>query len=112
MALKVPITNKYCTCTDEFYNPTHLGHHQKEFETLKLAGMSTKDALDKMGIVRLCCREGVFNSPTLFLNSENEGKIRDEVNHLTSTEGTRRIKLGTYLQASDPIVPKRNVPEL
>jgi hypothetical protein len=80
MALLVPLVHKYCSCTDEFFNPTHLSIHQKAFEELKLKGFTNREALDKMNIVRLCCRESIFNPPTLFLTKENENRIRDETN--------------------------------
>ena len=75
MALQVPIVQKYCSCTDEFYNPTHLAKKQKEFEELRLKGMDNYEALQKMKVVRLCCREALFNPPILFLTSENENRV-------------------------------------
>ena len=121
MALQIPAINKYCTCTDEFYVPTRLGIHQKQYEALKQVKidnkiMSTKEVLSEMGITRLCCREGIFNPPILFFNSENEGKIRDEVNLMSSKEGTpqssKKKVTGFYVEDSPDILPKKPLPSL
>lgn len=80
MALLVPIVQKYCSCTDEFYNPTPIGHLQREYETLRQTGKTAKEALNRMKVVRLCCRESIFNPPTLFMNSSNIGRVTNEVN--------------------------------
>ena len=110
---QVPITQKYCTCTDEFYNPTELGKRQKEFEELKLSGMSNFQALQKMNLIRLCCRETVFNPPLLFLNSENVGRIRDETNIISSAViGKVRIKNQETIKDTPDILPKIPLPEL
>lgn len=119
MALQIPAINKYCTCTDEFYVPTRLGIYQQQYEKLKLTktrGLSTKEILSEMKITRLCCREGIFNPPILFFNSENEGKIRDEVNLMSSKEGTSQASKkkisGFYLEDSPDILPKKPLPTL
>jgi DNA-directed RNA polymerase subunit N (RpoN/RPB10) len=101
MALLVPLVQKYCSCTDEFYNPTHLAKYQKEFEELRLSGMNNYQVLQKMGIKRLCCREALFNPATIFLNSSNVDRIRDEIG-----------KVSIKNKDTDPILPKRKVPDL
>lgn len=101
MALLVPLVQKYCSCTDEFYNPTHLAKHQKEFEELRLSGMTNYQVLQKMGVKRLCCREALFNPATIFLNSSNVDRIRDEIG-----------KVSIKNKDTDPILPKRKVPDL
>ena len=101
MALQVPFVQKYCTCTDEFYNPTHLAVLQKEFEELRLSGHTNYSALEKMKIVRLCCRESLFNPTSLFLNSENILRVKD------STAQKASIKNAN----TTDIEPKRPFPE-
>jgi hypothetical protein len=101
MAFQVPYIQRYCTCTDEFYNPTFLANRQHEYEKFRLEGDTVFDALQKMGLVRLCCREAVFNPTTLFLNSENERRIRDEI---------KRFVIDNPDTAE--ILPKRPLPEL
>lgn len=117
MTLQIPSINKYCTCTDEFYVPTRLGIHQQQYEKLKLGSTNktTKEILTQMGIVRLCCREGIFNPPILFLNSENEGKMRDEVNLMSSdsaSQSSKKKAIGFYVEDSPEIVPKKPLPPL
>ena len=102
MALLVPLVQKYCSCTDEFYNPTHLAKHQKEFEELRLSGLSNYEALQKMGIKRLCCREALFNPATIFMKSSNVDRIRDEIGKSVSIRN----------KDTAPILPKRKVPDL
>jgi hypothetical protein len=110
MALQIPAINKYCTCTDRFYVPTRLGMYQRQYETLKLKS-TTREALNAMGIKRLCCREGIFNPPILFFNSENEGKIRDEINLMAGVEGgSKKKNFGFYLEDSPDILPKKPLP--
>ena len=110
---QVPITQKYCSCTDEFYNPTELGKRQKEYEDLKRKGVSTFEALNKMKLVKLCCRETVFNPPMLFLNSENVGRIKDETNILASLmSGKTRVRNQETIKDTPDILPKIDLPEL
>lgn len=101
MAFQVPLVQKYCSCTDEFYNPTNLANKQRKFEEYRLSGLSTYDTLQKMKIVRLCCRESLFNPPTLFLNSENFRRVRDDTNKFKIEQSdTAEIK------------PIKNLPDL
>lgn len=110
---QVSITQKYCSCTDEFYNPTELGKRQKEFEDLKISGLSNFQALQKMNLIKLCCRETVFNPPLLFLNSENVGRIRDETNILSSAIiGKAKSKNQETIKDTPDILPKTPLPEL
>jgi hypothetical protein len=110
---QVPITQKYCSCTDEFYNPTETGKKQKEFEELRQSGLSIYTTLTKMRVFNLCCRETLFNPPMLFLNSENVGRIRDETNVLTSAVlGRARTKNQETIRDTPDILPKKELPEL
>jgi hypothetical protein len=110
---QVPIIQKYCSCTDEFYNPTELGKRQKEYEDLRRSGFSIYKSLEKMNLVKLCCRESIFNPPMLFLNNENVGRIRDETNILsTATLGRIRVKNQETIKDTPDILPKVDLPEL
>lgn len=110
---QVPVVQKYCTCTDEYYNPTEIGKRQKEYEDLKRQGMNTFDTLKKMKVVRLCCRESLFNPPMLFINSENVGRIKDDSNILAAiTTGTRVIKYQETIKDTPDILPSVELPEL
>ena len=94
---------RYCSCTDEFYNPTHISIHQKQFEELRLGGLNTYQALEKMGIKRICCREALFNPATIFMNSENVDRVRIDKtmkNYKVDNKNTKNI------------LPKINVPEI
>lgn len=113
MALQVPLHHKYCTCTDEYYNPTPLGKLQKQFEELRKNGLSIYEALEKMKIKKLCCRESLFNPPIIFMNSENVGRILDEAGHIKKMEiGKMRKRITTYAEDTPPIEPKKALPEL
>lgn len=101
MALLVPLVQKYCSCTDQFYNPTLLAYKQKEFEELRLSGLTNFQALEKMNIKRLCCRESLFNPATLFLNSENVDRVRDDINKFKIVE-----------KNTQEILPTKPVPSL
>ena len=97
----VPLVQRYCTCTDEFFNPTSLALHQRQFEELRISGMSNFDALEKMGIKRLCCREALFNPPIIFLTSENVDRVRIDIkNYKVDNKNTVDI------------LPKKEVPEI
>ena len=101
MALFVPLVQRYCTCTDEFYNPSLLGTHIREFEELRLKGLTNFQALEKMGIKRICCREALFNPSTVFLNSENVDRVKIDTigkNYKVDNKNT------------PDILPKREVP--
>jgi DNA-directed RNA polymerase subunit N (RpoN/RPB10) len=103
MALLIPLVQRYCVCTDDFYTPSHLAIHNKEFEELRLKGMTSFQALEKMGIKRLCCREALFNPSTVFLTSENVDRIRignTMKNYKVSNRNT------------ESILPKRIVPDI
>jgi DNA-directed RNA polymerase subunit N (RpoN/RPB10) len=101
MALMVPLVQRYCTCTDEWYNPSNLAIHQRQFEELRLSGMSNFEALEKMGIKRLCCREALFNPALIFLTSENVDRIRIDIkNYKTDNKNTADI------------LPKKQVPDI
>ena len=111
---QVPIVQRYCTCTDEFYNPTEIGKKQKEFEQLRSSGLSNYEALQKMGVINLCCRESLFNPPMLFLNSENVGRIRDDTSTLAALiSGVTKItKKQETIKDTPDIVPNPALPEL
>lgn len=111
---QVPIVQKYCSCTDDFYNPTEIGKRQIEYEGLRLKGMSRVEALDSMGLVKLCCRESIFNPPMIFLNNENVGRLRDETNILSTTlnNGKLRLKNQETIKDTPEILPKKPLPEL
>lgn len=114
MALQVCIIHKYCTCTDEFYNPTELGKFQHKYEDLRREGISVYDTLQKMKIVRMCCRESIFNPPSHFLNSENVGKIMDDTGHLASPDlvRSRKFRDKETVLDTEPILPSKPFPEL
>jgi hypothetical protein len=97
----VPLVQRYCTCTDEFYNPSNLAVHQRKFEELRVAGLTSFEALEKMDIKRLCCREGLFNPSIVFLTSENVDRIRIDIkNYKVDNKNTADI------------LPKKTVPEI
>ena len=111
---QIPLVQKYCTCTDEFYNPSEIGKLQKEFESLRRKGMTAYEALQKMNIVRLCCRESLFNPPMIFINSENVGRIKDETGILAANTMTG-IKIGKIqetIKDTPDIIPSKPLPEL
>ncbi len=103
MALLVPLVQRYCVCTDEFYNPSLLAKHHKEYEELRLKGLSTFQALEKMGVKRLCCREALFNPATVFLTSENVDRIRIDKTMKVYKVANRN---------TESILPKRDVPDI
>jgi DNA-directed RNA polymerase subunit N (RpoN/RPB10) len=111
---QVPIAQKYCTCTDKFYNPTEIGKRQKEYEELRLKGENRFDALNAMGLINLCCRESIFNPPMIFLNDENVGRLRDETNILSTTINTGKLRRKNQETIKDTpdILPKVPLPEL
>ena len=111
---QVPIVQKYCSCTDEFYNPTEIGKLQKRFEELRKSGATNYEALQKMGIVNLCCRESIFNPPMLFLNSENVGRIKDDTSTLAALfSGVTRIaKKQETVKDTPDIKPNPELPDL
>jgi hypothetical protein len=113
MALQVPYVQKFCSCTDDWFNPTHLGKRQREFEELRLSGMSNYEAMQKMKVVRLCCREGLFNPTMIFLNNENKARITDDTGLLTERQPGKPMprKVETKIDTPD-ILPKRELPEL
>lgn len=97
----IPLVQRYCTCTDEFFNPTSLALHQRQFEELRISGMSNFNALEKMGIKRICCREALFNPPIIFLTSENVDRVRIDIkNYKVDNKNTADI------------LPKKEVPEI
>lgn len=111
---QVPIVQRYCSCTDEFYNPTDVGKMQKDFEKLRNSGLSNYEALQKLNIVKLCCRESIFNPPMLFLNNENVGRIRDDTSTLAALiSGVTRIaKKQETIKDTPDITPNPALPEL
>jgi hypothetical protein len=111
---QVPIVQKYCSCFDKFYNPTEIGKRQREYEILRLKGLSRYEALDTMGLINLCCRESIFNPPMIFLNNENVGRLRDETNILSTTlnTGKLRTKNQETIKDTPDILPKKPLPEL
>ncbi len=97
----VPFVQRYCTCTDEYYNPSSLAIYQRKFEELRLSGLSNFETLEMMGIKRLCCREALFNPPMIFLTSENVDRIRIEIkNYKVDNKNTVDI------------LPKKSVPDI
>ena len=111
---QVPIAQKYCSCTDKFYNPTEIGKRQKEYEGLRMKGLSRFETMNQMGLVNLCCRESIFNPPMIFLNNENVGRLRDETNILSTTLNTGRLRMKNQETIKDTpdILPKKDLPEL
>jgi DNA-directed RNA polymerase subunit N (RpoN/RPB10) len=103
MALLVPLVQRYCVCTDEYYNPSHLAIHHKDFEELRLKGMGTFQALEKIGVKRLCCREALFNPSTVFMTSENVDRIR-------ISKTMKNYKVSN--RNTESILPKRDVPDI
>jgi len=112
MAYQVPITQKYCTCTDENYNPTQIGYLQKDYEKLRNNGVSFYDAMEKLGIKRLCCRETLFNPPFLFLNNDSGSRIIDKVGLLTKQTDIIISKRPEKIISSPDILPKKEVPKI
>lgn len=103
MALFVPLVQRYCTCNDEFYTPSLLGPHIRQFEKLRMKGLTNFQALEKMGIKRICCREALFNPATVFLNSENVDRVKIDTigkNYKVDNKNTADI------------LPKKEVPSL
>ena len=112
MAYQIPITQKYCTCTDENYNPTQIGHLQKDYEEYRNKGMSFYDSMEKLGVKRLCCRETLFNPPYLFLNKDSSSRIVDKIGLLTKKTDIIIGKRPEKVVASPDILPKRPFPEI
>ena len=112
MALQVPFVHKYCSCNDDLYNPTPIGKLQKDFEELRLSGLSNYEALQKMKVTRLCCREALFNPCMIFLNSENKGRISDDTGHLAPREPGKIVRPVDSQIDTAAIVPKRELPSL
>lgn len=103
MALIVPLVQRYCTCTDELYTPSLLGPHVRQFEELRLKGLNNFQALEKMGIKRICCREALFNPASIFMTSENVDRVKIDTigkNYKVDNKNTADI------------LPKKPVPEL
>ena len=112
MSFQIPIVQHFCTCTDEDYNPTQLGWRQKEYEDLRLSGLSFYDAMDKMKVKRLCCREKFMNPPFLFIRVADIDRIRDETGMLAKggkIKGYNKIKT---VKGGEEILPKRPFPEI
>jgi hypothetical protein len=112
MSFQVPIVQHFCTCTDEDYNPTQLGWRQKEYEDLRLSGLSFYDTMEKMKVKRLCCREKYMNPPFLFMRIADIDRIRDETGMLAKggkIKGYNKIKT---VKGGEEILPKRPFPEI
>jgi len=114
MSFQIPIIHHYCTCTDDDYNPTQIGRMQKEYEKLRLSGISFPEAMNKMKIKRLCCREKFFNPPFLFLHVADLDRIRDESGFLSKKDNMGRFnKVDRVIPISGtPILPKKPLPEI
>ena len=111
MSFQIPIMHHYCVCTDDDFNPTPLGHRQKEYELLRMQGLSFYDTMEIMGIKRLCCREKMFNPTFLFLNNADIGRIRDDTGFLAKKDKIKIVKEKT-IKSGEEILPKRPLPEL
>jgi len=111
---QIPVVQRFCSCTDEFYNPCMLGKNQKKFEELKRKGMSNFEVLNTMKVVKLCCREGLFNPAMIFINSENVGRlIEARVNTTIISSGISKIsKNQETIKDTPDILPKYELPEL
>jgi DNA-directed RNA polymerase subunit N (RpoN/RPB10) len=86
MTQRFPLVMRFCTCTDSTGSPTEIGHRQKEYEDLIKSGLTPAECLNRMGVKRMCCRDGFLNPPHFFLMDTNSGRFRDEtglVNHNT-----------------------------
>jgi hypothetical protein len=111
MSFQLPIVHHYCTCTDQDYNPTQLGWMQKEYETLRLTGDSFSEAMEKMNIRRLCCREKFMNPPFLFLRIADI-KIVDEAGLLSKKDKIKGFSRVYRYIPGEPILPKKVLPEI
>lgn len=111
---QIPIVHRFCSCTDEFYNPCLLGMRQKQFEELKRKGMNNYEVLQTMGIVKLCCRESLFNPTMIFINNENVGRIiESKVNTSIISTGLSKIsKNQETIRDTPDILPKIELPQL
>jgi hypothetical protein len=112
MALQVPFVQKYCSCTDDFFNPTLIGYRQREFEELRQSGLSVYDTLQKMKVIRLCCRENLFNVSMIFLNSSNKARLTDEVGLLAPRQPGRPMRKVETKEDTPKILPKKPLPPL
>ena len=102
------ITQKYCTCTDEDYNPTYIGHLQKEYEIMRNKNMTFMEAMDALKIKRICCRDTLFNPPQIFLNDECSSRMIDKVGL-----GEKKTKnMMEKVTGSADILPKTPFPAL
>jgi DNA-directed RNA polymerase subunit N (RpoN/RPB10) len=109
MTYQAYITQKYCSCTDEDYNPTYIGYLQKEYEAMRNKGMSFMEAMDVLKIKRICCRETLFNPPQLFLNDECSSRMVDKVG--LGEKKTNKIVAEKIIGSPD-ILPKIPFPTL
>lgn len=111
MSFQVPVVQHFCTCTDDVYNPTQIGRRQKEYEELRLEGNDFMEAMIKMNVKRLCCREKLLNPPFLFLRIADLDRIRDDSGFLAKKSKMSYVKVTTLL-AGEPILPKKPFPEI
>ena len=111
MSFQIPIVHHYCTCTDQDYNPTQIGWRQKEYEILRLSGDSFSEAMEKMGVRRLCCREKFMNPPFLFLRVADI-KIVDEAGLLSKKDKIKGFSRVSRYIPGEPILPKKPLPEI
>jgi hypothetical protein len=111
MSFQFPLVQHYCTCTDVDYNPTQIGWRQKEYEELRMSGLSFSDSMEKMKIKRLCCREKFFNPPMTFLRIADI-KIQDETGLLSKKDKIKGFSRVAKYVPGEPILPKRTLPEI
>jgi hypothetical protein len=93
------------------YNPTQIGWRQKEYEELRMSGLSFSDSMEKMKIKRLCCREKFFNPPMTFLRIADI-KIQDETGLLSKKDKIKGFSRVAKYVPGEPILPKRTLPEI
>lgn len=87
MAYNFPVMMKYCTCTDSTGSLTPLGHRQQEYEDLLHQNLKPVEALERMGVRRMCCRNAFLNPPYIFLIDSNTGRFTDTTGLLNQNVG-------------------------
>lgn len=108
MTYQAYIAQKYCSCTDEDYNPTYIGHFQKDYEIMRNKGMTFMETMDVLKIKRICCRDTLFNPPQLFINDECATRMIDKVGL-----GEKKTKIvAEKISGSADILPKIPFPTL
>jgi DNA-directed RNA polymerase subunit N (RpoN/RPB10) len=109
MIQRFPLVMRFCSCTDSTGSSTQLGHRQKEYEDLLKSGLAPAESLDRMGLVRMCCRDAFLNPPHLFLMDSNTGRFRDETGLVNQTTLSAREQVtiidGPVIEPRIPLPP-------